>query len=171
MRIVRETSERVPAECRLKAEFFKTLGHPVRIRVLELLGEREHAVSEMLYEVGVEASLAGPRATGASGDDIPVGAPDATPVGAPGDVADESGDGPGLSSVPPGRGAGSGSRPAAVRVGQSARATADRTARARRRSSSWSTSLRRRAGVRAGSSRARMPVPRLVGSTAYAGKA
>ncbi|MEI5009421.1 ArsR/SmtB family transcription factor [Streptomyces sp. NPDC087659] len=38
----------------LKAEFFKTLGHPVRIRVLELLSQREHAVSEMLAEVGVE---------------------------------------------------------------------------------------------------------------------
>lgn len=40
----------------LKAEFFKTLGHPVRIRVLELLSRREHAVSEMLAEVGVEAA-------------------------------------------------------------------------------------------------------------------
>lgn len=40
----------------LKAEFFKTLGHPVRIRVLELLSVREHAVSEMLPEVGVEAA-------------------------------------------------------------------------------------------------------------------
>ncbi|MGW6901076.1 ArsR/SmtB family transcription factor [Streptomyces sp. NPDC054919] len=40
----------------LKAEFFKTLGHPVRIRVLELLSQREHAVSEMLPEVGVEAA-------------------------------------------------------------------------------------------------------------------
>ena len=38
----------------LKAEFFKTLGHPARIRVLELLGQREHAVSELLPEVGVE---------------------------------------------------------------------------------------------------------------------
>jgi ArsR family transcriptional regulator len=38
----------------LKAEFFKTLGHPARIRVLELLSEREHAVGEMLSEVGVE---------------------------------------------------------------------------------------------------------------------
>lgn len=38
----------------LKAEFFKTLGHPVRIRVLELLSEREHAVSEMLAGIGVE---------------------------------------------------------------------------------------------------------------------
>ncbi|OLF12347.1 transcriptional regulator [Actinophytocola xinjiangensis] len=40
----------------LKAEFFKTLGHPIRIRVLELLSEREHAVSEMLPEVGIEPS-------------------------------------------------------------------------------------------------------------------
>ncbi|MEV4143852.1 metalloregulator ArsR/SmtB family transcription factor [Amycolatopsis sp. NPDC049691] len=37
-----------------KAEFFKTLGHPARIRVLELLSEREHAVAEMLPEVGIE---------------------------------------------------------------------------------------------------------------------
>lgn len=37
-----------------KAEFFKTLGHPARIRVLELLSEREHAVAELLPEVGVE---------------------------------------------------------------------------------------------------------------------
>jgi DNA-binding transcriptional ArsR family regulator len=38
----------------LKAEFFKTLGHPARIRVLELLSQREHAVGEMLPEVGIE---------------------------------------------------------------------------------------------------------------------
>jgi DNA-binding transcriptional ArsR family regulator len=37
-----------------KAEFFKTLGHPVRIRVLELLSVREHAVSELLAEIEVE---------------------------------------------------------------------------------------------------------------------
>lgn len=38
----------------VKAEFFKTLGHPARIRVLELLSEREHAVAEMLPKVGIE---------------------------------------------------------------------------------------------------------------------
>lgn len=38
----------------VKAEFFKTLGHPARIRVLELLSMREHAVAEMLPEVGIE---------------------------------------------------------------------------------------------------------------------
>ena len=40
----------------LKAEFFKTLGHPARIRVLELLGTREHAVAELLPLVGIEAA-------------------------------------------------------------------------------------------------------------------
>ena len=38
----------------LKAEFFKTLGHPARIRVLELLSQRDHSVAEMLPEVGIE---------------------------------------------------------------------------------------------------------------------
>ncbi len=38
----------------LKAEFFKTLGHPARIRVLELLSERDYTVAEMLPEVGIE---------------------------------------------------------------------------------------------------------------------
>jgi DNA-binding transcriptional ArsR family regulator len=40
----------------LKAEFFKALGHPVRIRVLELLTERERSVGEMLSELDIEAS-------------------------------------------------------------------------------------------------------------------
>ncbi|MFZ0229369.1 MAG: metalloregulator ArsR/SmtB family transcription factor [Mycobacterium sp.] len=39
---------------RMKADFFKTLGHPARIRVLELLSERDHAVSEMVPEIGIE---------------------------------------------------------------------------------------------------------------------
>lgn len=40
----------------LKAEFFKTLSHPMRIRVLELLSEREHSVGELLSELDIEAS-------------------------------------------------------------------------------------------------------------------
>ena len=39
-----------------KAELFRTLAHPVRIRVLELLCEREHAVHELLASIGVEPS-------------------------------------------------------------------------------------------------------------------
>lgn len=43
---------------RVTTDFFKTLGHPARIPVLELLSEREYAVSEMLPAVGIEpASL------------------------------------------------------------------------------------------------------------------
>lgn len=39
-----------------KAEFFRTLGHPARIRVLELLSERDHAVHELLEQIEIEAS-------------------------------------------------------------------------------------------------------------------
>lgn len=39
-----------------KAELFRTLAHPVRIRVLELLSERDRAVHELLTEVEVEQS-------------------------------------------------------------------------------------------------------------------
>lgn len=39
-----------------KAELFRTLGHPVRIRVLELLSERDHPVHELLADIGIEAS-------------------------------------------------------------------------------------------------------------------
>jgi DNA-binding transcriptional ArsR family regulator len=40
----------------LKAEFFKTLGHPARIRILELLAERDHSVGELQAAIGLEAS-------------------------------------------------------------------------------------------------------------------
>lgn len=39
-----------------KAEFFKTLGHPARIRILELLSERDHAVHELLEKISIEPS-------------------------------------------------------------------------------------------------------------------
>lgn len=40
----------------VKAEFFKTLSHPARIRVLELLQDGERSVGELIPEVGLEAS-------------------------------------------------------------------------------------------------------------------
>ena len=40
----------------LKAEFFKTLGHPARIRILELLAEGERSVTELMPVVGLESS-------------------------------------------------------------------------------------------------------------------
>ena len=39
-----------------KAEFFRTLGHPARIRILELLSERDHAVHELLGAIESEPS-------------------------------------------------------------------------------------------------------------------
>jgi ArsR family transcriptional regulator len=40
----------------LKAELFKALGHPVRVRVLELLAVADSPVSEMLADTGIEPS-------------------------------------------------------------------------------------------------------------------
>lgn len=40
----------------VKAEFFKTLGHPARIRILELLRTGERSVGELIPEVGIEQS-------------------------------------------------------------------------------------------------------------------
>ena len=40
----------------VKAEFFRMLGHPVRIRVLELLGEGPKVVRELLDDVDIEPS-------------------------------------------------------------------------------------------------------------------
>lgn len=40
----------------MKAELFKALGHPVRIRTLELLRDGDQAVSTLLEEIGIEAS-------------------------------------------------------------------------------------------------------------------
>ena len=39
-----------------KAEFFRTLGHPVRIRVLELLQDGPKPVRDLLADIGVESS-------------------------------------------------------------------------------------------------------------------
>jgi DNA-binding transcriptional ArsR family regulator len=38
----------------LKAEFFKTLGHPLRVRVLELLAPGEQSVADLLGVLDVE---------------------------------------------------------------------------------------------------------------------
>ena len=40
----------------VKAELFRTLGHPARIRVLELLSERDRPVHELLAEIEIEPS-------------------------------------------------------------------------------------------------------------------
>ncbi|HEX5534990.1 MAG TPA: metalloregulator ArsR/SmtB family transcription factor [Actinomycetales bacterium] len=40
----------------IKAELFKALAHPIRIRVLELLVDGERGVSDLLADTGAEAS-------------------------------------------------------------------------------------------------------------------
>ena len=40
----------------VKAELFKSLGHPARVRVLEVLATGEHTVSDMQPLVGIESS-------------------------------------------------------------------------------------------------------------------
>lgn len=42
----------------IKAQLFKALGHPARVRLLELLAPGERPVSDLLAETGLEASLA-----------------------------------------------------------------------------------------------------------------
>ena len=39
-----------------KAEFFKVLGHPARIRILEVLREGERSVGDLVPDVGIESS-------------------------------------------------------------------------------------------------------------------
>lgn len=41
---------------KVKAELFKTLGHPARIRALELLRGGEKSVSDLVADIGIEAS-------------------------------------------------------------------------------------------------------------------
>jgi len=41
---------------RVKAEFFKVLAHPARIRILEVLREGERSVGDLVPEVGIESS-------------------------------------------------------------------------------------------------------------------
>jgi len=40
----------------VKAEFFRTLGHPARIRTLELLSEGDKPVHQLLASIAIEAS-------------------------------------------------------------------------------------------------------------------
>lgn len=39
-----------------KADLFKALAHPARVRVLELLAEREHSIGELAEQAGLELS-------------------------------------------------------------------------------------------------------------------
>lgn len=45
-----------PALYQVKAELFRTLGHPARIRILELLSEQDRPVHELLAAITIEQS-------------------------------------------------------------------------------------------------------------------
>jgi DNA-binding transcriptional ArsR family regulator len=40
----------------VKAELFKALAHPARVRALEVLADGEHTVTELQAEIGIESS-------------------------------------------------------------------------------------------------------------------
>ncbi len=40
----------------LKADFFRALGHPARVRILELVSDRERAVGELQEELDLDSS-------------------------------------------------------------------------------------------------------------------
>lgn len=50
------THRDTPPIYRLKAEFFKMLGHPARVRILELLKEGEQSVGALQAELGLDSS-------------------------------------------------------------------------------------------------------------------
>jgi ArsR family transcriptional regulator len=56
MTFLRYSHADMPEIPRLKAEFFKALSHPLRIRVLELLADGERSVSELQDALEVEQS-------------------------------------------------------------------------------------------------------------------
>jgi ArsR family transcriptional regulator len=45
-----------PPIYRLKADFFRLLGHPVRVRILELLRDGERSVGELQTALGLDSS-------------------------------------------------------------------------------------------------------------------
>lgn len=48
---------------RLKAEFFRLLGHPARVRILELLREGERTVGDLQAELGLDSSATSQQLT------------------------------------------------------------------------------------------------------------
>jgi DNA-binding transcriptional ArsR family regulator len=49
----------MPELSQLKAEFFKALAHPLRVRILDALRDGEVAVTELSPRLGVEQSTLG----------------------------------------------------------------------------------------------------------------
>ena len=63
-----------------KAELFKALGHPVRIRILELLRDGEHTVSELQATLAIDASSVSQQLAVLRGRQLVVGRKEGTSV-------------------------------------------------------------------------------------------
>jgi DNA-binding transcriptional ArsR family regulator len=63
-----------------KANFFKALSHPLRIRILELLAEGEKSVNELQNLIGSEGSAVSQQLTVLRSKDIVYGRKDGTKV-------------------------------------------------------------------------------------------
>jgi DNA-binding transcriptional ArsR family regulator len=63
-----------------KAELFKALGHPVRIRILELLREGERTVSDLQSALDIEASSVSQQLAQLRGRQLVVGRKEGTSV-------------------------------------------------------------------------------------------
>ncbi len=63
-----------------KADFFKTLSHPLRIRILELLREGDKFVNELQSELGVDGSVVSQQLALLRNKNIVLGKKDGTKV-------------------------------------------------------------------------------------------
>lgn len=63
-----------------KADFFKALGHPLRIRILELLAEGEKNVNELQNRIGSEGSAVSQQLTVLRSKNIVYGTKDGNKV-------------------------------------------------------------------------------------------
>lgn len=65
---------------KFKAEFFKALAHPMRIRILEVLGERDRTVNELQAILGSEGSAVSQQLAVLRNKNVVTGTKDGTSV-------------------------------------------------------------------------------------------
>lgn len=63
-----------------KADFFKTLSHPLRIRILELLRDGDKFVNELQVELGVDSSVVSQQLALLRNKNVVIGKKDGTKV-------------------------------------------------------------------------------------------
>ena len=63
-----------------KAEFFKALAHPIRIRILEIVRDGEHSVQELQVALGVDQATVSQHLAVLRGKDVVVARKEGTTV-------------------------------------------------------------------------------------------